>query len=128
MTKGFARDSGIDNTRFEYEMARIERKKLKKIEQAKFFFRKRYVYGTLSVNCQLYRGEDKFPRTKMMSLAELGAENKKLILNNIKRMDKGDEDAPLYRWLVIDREELDGILSRNMDKNITLNYEKNELI
>ena len=124
---GFSRDSGIDNTRLQYDIIRAENKKLKNKERAKWFFRKNYVYRTIRVECQLFRGEDKFPRKEFMSLTELGQKNREFVLKNIKMEDNGKE-SPLYKWLAIDRDGLDSLVRRNMDKSITLDYANNELI
>jgi len=128
MSTGFARDTGIEDRKIQHHLLAIENRKFRKKVKAKYHFRKQYVFSTVSVECQLFRGKDKFPRIKMMSLTELGKANREFILTNIKMMDKGNEDTPLYRWHVIDREKLQAILDKNLDLNIHLDYNKKELL
>lgn len=58
--------------------------------------------NTVKIPCQLYRGEEKFPRQAEMTISEMGLENKKFVRNFIARMDRGSDNDVLWSWKIID--------------------------
>jgi hypothetical protein len=100
--KGFHTE-GVAETRMESAIARNENRKIKEKRRKKRYIRKRWFMRNIKFNCQLHRGDSKFPRTEEMTCVEMGEENKKLVQSYIKAMSEKKE-ARLWQWKIIDVE------------------------
>jgi len=100
---------GIDDKRREKNLSILENRLVKNTNTRNYILRKRRVLQFLKLDCQLYRGDSKFPRTAIMTCYELGKLNRQYVLNFISNMDK-DNNRPLYRWKVIDVVKLQKVI------------------
>lgn len=101
MSQSGFRVYGIAETRNERCLAYLETEHLKNIHKQNYWFKRKRFFKSVEFECQLLRGEGEFPRTKTMTISEMGKENKKLVLSFIKSLDEG-KDRPLWRWKIKD--------------------------
>lgn len=95
--KGFARRDGVAATRREYREARDETAIIRHKARQQRWARRKWFSRNVEIECQLYRGEHEFPRTKTMTGYEMSIENRKLIESYSRDLDKGIE-RPLWTW------------------------------
>ena len=99
--KGFA-VQGVATTRMETSIANTATRKLfNKTKQDRWVLKRIFTYEYL-IDCQLYRGEDKYPRSKKMTISQLGKENRVYRNNFISRLDRGDTKSKLWYWKMHD--------------------------
>lgn len=119
--KGF-RVRGVEDTRRERAISHIETMGVINKTRKLAWSTRRYVLGSFEVECQLYRGQDKYPRTKVMTCRQMGFENKNLRMNYIRSLDDGVETA-LWSWRLVDPVVIKDELSRaykSMDHDVSV--------
>jgi len=94
--KGFHIE-GVAETRMEHSIARKKRAKgYGKIKQARLYFMGLFIRTYLS-EWQLYRGEDKFPRTTVMTSSQAADKNRAFDAQFMRRLDD-DTNTKLWTW------------------------------
>lgn len=98
--KGFSVE-GKGATYRERKMAHIETMTLREKARKQRWAKKSWFLSNIEIECQLYRGESEFPRTKKMTCKEMGQDNRRLVHAFIKALDEG-KDSPLWAWKIKD--------------------------
>ena len=96
----FAKRSGAQETRESWKDASYETKLMKRKALGNPRERKKKYIKEAILSFQLYRGDDKYPRTKEMTLEEMVVENKRLTLEYARSHELG-LNRPLWTWKVI---------------------------
>ena len=79
--RGFAHEGSYE-TRLETRRAGQESNEMYRKKSRQRTTRRIFVLRTFIVKCQLYRGKDKFPRTKEMTPTEMGKANRDFVKSN----------------------------------------------
>ena len=93
---------GKDATRTEYFLIKAEKEEQKKKMRRLAFFRSKTFAREEAFECQLYRSEEKFPRTQVMTTFEKSKKNKDFVQQYLRRTKNGEKSV-LWRWEWCDR-------------------------
>lgn len=86
------------------------------------WFRKKWFMQHIKFNCQLYRGDSKFPRTQELTCSEMGQNNQKFVKSFIRAMDR-EKKQPLWVWKIIDIETFKSRKRKILDGDIRVESE-----
>jgi hypothetical protein len=62
------------------------------------YARNNYFMRHEQVECQLFRGDKKFPRTVVMTMSEMGKKNRELVMSYLHKTKKKGEKSTLWTW------------------------------
>jgi len=93
----FAKRSGAQETRESWKDARYETRALKDRNLGDKAARKRKVNAERMFEFQLYRGEDKYPKIKEMTINEMIIENK-IFIESFTKSDELGKKRALWTW------------------------------
>lgn len=93
---------GIVEVRKAYRNAREETRDLRKKIQSIKSARKSWFMNNIKFDCQLYRGDNVFPREEKITAREMGQRNRILVQKFIDELDKNEEGRRLWAWRLKD--------------------------
>ena len=104
-SRGFANNDSKASTRTESRISTNQTRKLKKKYKAITVVKKDPNWKwSIEVECQLYRGEDKYPTTKTMTNREVVDENIRLAKVYMAKVEK-EPGTRMWSWKPIKQEE-----------------------
>lgn len=102
------RVEGVNDLRNEIELSRLENADIRNNARKYFFARLSLFLRVVEIECQLYRGDEKYPREMAMTMRKMGAKNKELVASYIKSLDNG-ESKRLWSWKIKNLDEFNRI-------------------
>lgn len=104
-TKGFnvtsANDERYGNKTIGDSAATAEYKELRKKVTKRKWLCKKWVATNVEFEFQLWRGDEKFPKTSRMTVYQAGIENNKFAASFAKRLDR-EKPTRLWSWKMVD--------------------------
>ncbi len=99
--RGF-RKEGVADTRMELSIAKAEQAEFRKSRKQKRHQALGWFMKTIPIECQLYRGDGKYPQTAMLTCTVMGLKNKALVIDYGRKLSEGETDPHLWVWKIID--------------------------